>query len=334
MDEFRLKELKEYRDQIIQKHIILITLSFFISITISLIYFIILHGKSAINFLIILSFLHSPLYIFIFFSEKKPKKRYQYSMGTTLVLIFCYSTSVILFTKTIYYQILIYFITLCIYHYAEFFSELFFHFKDLQKDAFLIYENKMWVISTLSSFAESIIGTFFFHKYKSYKVIFIIGLIMTIVGQYFRIAALFTGKTNFTHKIQLTKRKSHVLVKHGVYSICRHPSYFGFFIWSVGIEIMCENPLCTVAFAYILFKFFKNRIQVEEKYLIKFFGFEYIKYRGEVGILLPFINIDKETEKENLKIYLEDHEDEEENEEIVNFLNDKYEGNKINKKNE
>ena len=83
-----------------------------------------------------------------------------------------------------------------------------------------------------------------------------------------------------------------------------------------------------------LFKFFKNRIQVEEKYLIKFFGFEYIKYRREVGILLPFINIDKETEKENLKIYLEDHEDEEENEEIVNFLNDKYEGNKINKKNE
>ena len=79
---------------------------------------------------------------------------------------------------------------------------------------------------------------------------------MTIIGQYFRIAALFTGKSNFTHKIQFKKRKNHVLVKYGIYSICRHPSYFGFFIWSVGIEIMCVNPLCTIAFAYILFKFF------------------------------------------------------------------------------
>ena len=157
---------------------------------------------------------------------------------------------------------------------------------------------------------------------------------MTIIGQYFRIAALFTGKSNFTHKIQMYKRKNHVLVKHGVYSICRHPSYFGFFIWSVGIEVMCVNPLCIIAFTYILFNFFKNRIQVEEKYLIKFFGMEYIKYRREVGVLIPFIDIDKETEKENLIIYLEEHEDEKNNEEIKNFLNDKNEKKEKKKKNE
>ena len=334
MDEFRLKELKEYRDKIIKKHMILITLSFIISFSLCLIYFYKLKYKNSFLFLFILFLFHSPIYIYIQLNEKsKPKKKYQYSMGTTLILILCYSISLIIFTNTIYYQILIYFITLCIYHYAEFFSELFFHFKDLQKDAFLIYENKMWVISTLSSFAESIIGTFFFHEYKNNKIIFLIGLIMTIVGQYFRIAALFTGKSNFTHKIQLTKRKNHVLVKYGVYAISRHPSYFGFFIWSVGIEIMCVNPLCTVAFSYILFKFFRNRIQVEEKYLIRFFGMEYIKYRREVGILLPFINIDRKTEKDNLELYLENHEDEKDNEEIVNFLNDKEVKNEDKKKN-
>ena len=63
-------------------------------------------------------------------------------MGVTLILTLCYSLSIILFTKTTFYHIFLYFITLCIYHYAEFFSELLFHFKDLQKDAFLIYENK------------------------------------------------------------------------------------------------------------------------------------------------------------------------------------------------
>ena len=334
MDEFRLLELKEYRDKIIKKHVISIILSLLISNSLTITYFIILKYNNPIQFLLILFLFHSPLYIYFLIKETKPKKKYQYSMGITLVLILCYSLSIVLFTKTIYYHLFLYFITLCIYHYAEFFSELLFHFKDLQKDAFLIYQNKNWVISTISSFIEYIVETYFFHKYKDIKILFIIGLIMTIIGQYFRIAALFTGKSNFTHKIQMFKRKNHVLVKHGIYSICRHPSYFGFFIWSVGIEVMCVNPLCIIGFTYILFKFFKNRIQIEEKYLIRFFGMEYINYKRKVGILIPFIYLDKETEKENLRLYLEEHEDEKNNEDVVNFLNDKVEKNEKNKKNE
>ena len=291
MDEMRLLELKEYRDKIINKHLIAIILSFFISIIVTILYFVYFTYSNSYLFLLILIMFHSPLYFYLFITKKATKKIYQYSMGITLVLIICYSSSIIIFKNTKFYQILIYLITLCIYHYAEFFSELLFHFKDLQKDAFLIYENKKWVIATASSFVEYFIEIFFFPNLKNVKILFVLGLIMTIIGQYFRIAALFTGKSNFTHKIQLTKRKNHVLVKHGIYSICRHPSYFGFFIWSVGIEIMCVNPLCTIAFTYILFKFFENRIDLEEKYLIKFFGMEYIKYKREVGILIPFINI-------------------------------------------
>ena len=322
MDEIRLLELKEYRDKIIKKHLIAIILSFFISIIVTILYFIYFTYSNSYLFLLILIMFHSPMYLYFYITEKAAKKIYQYSMGITLVLILCYSSSIIIFKNTKFYQILIYLITLCIYHYAEFFSELLFHFKDLQKDAFLIYQNKKWVIATASSFIEYFIEIFFFPNLKMVKILFVLGIIMTIIGQYFRISALFTGKSNFTHKIQLTKRKSHVLVKHGIYSICRHPSYFGFFIWSVGIEIMCVNPLCTIAFTYILFKFFENRIDLEEKYLIKFFGMEYIKYKREVGILIPFINIGKEVEKKCLQLYLEDHEDEIDNEEIKNFLND------------
>ena len=322
MDEFRLLELKEFRDKIIKKHLIIIIFGFILSSLLTLIYFLKLKYNSKSLFLILLFIINSPIYIFFLLSEKQPKNKYQYSMGITLVIIFCYSSSVILFAKTLYYHLFLYFITLCIYHYAEFFSELFFHFKDLQKDAFLIYENKKWVVATLSSFLEYIIEAFLFYRCKEIKILFLIGLIMTIVGQYFRIAALFTGKYNFTHKIQMKKRKNHVLVKHGIYSLSRHPSYFGFFLWSVGIEIMCINPLCIIIFSFVLFKFFKNRIEIEEKYLIRFFGMEYIKYRKEVGILIPFIDINKEIERKNLQLYLEEHEDERNNKEIANFLND------------
>lgn len=322
MDECKLKELTELRNSIIKRHIILIFLSLIISIA-TIISFLILKEKANPLYLFLLLLLfHSPIYIFIFIKTKNTHHKYQYMTGFSLILILSYSISMIFITRTIYYQFFCYLITLCIYHYTEFFSELLFHFQDLQKDAFLLYQNKNWVISTSVSFVEVLLGTYFFHEYKNIKILFIIGLLMTIAGQYFRIAALFTGKSNFTHKIQLRKRKSHVLVKYGIYKICRHPSYFGFFIWSVGIEIMCVNPICTIGFAIILFLFFKNRIQFEEEYLIRFFGMEYIKYRREVSSLMPFTNISKGVEKSNLRKYLENHPEEISNEAINNFLND------------
>ena len=324
MDEFKLKELKDLRDAIIRRHLLIMLISLIISIFITISFFIIKNQTNSILFLFAIFSCHFPIYIFIIVRTKNLNSnfRYQYLAGLSLMLILHFSLGLIIFTSTIYYQFFCYLITLAIYHYAEFFSELFFHFQDLQRDAFLIYENKRWVISTSASFIEVILGNYFFHEYKNIKILFITGLLMTIIGQYFRIAALFTGKSNFTHKIQFKKRKNHVLVKYGIYSICRHPSYFGFFIWSVGIEIMCVNPICTVAFAFILFKFFKNRIELEEEYLIRFFGMEYIKYRREVSSLMPFIDISKSVEKRNLRKYLENHPDEANNEEIINFLND------------
>ena len=322
MDEFKLKELTQLRNKIIQRHIALIFLSLLISIITIIFYSVIKKSINPLFLFLLLLLFHSPIYIFIFKKTEHSHHKYQYIAGFSLILIFSYSITIIFITKTIYYQFFCYLITLCIYHYTEFFSELLFHFQDLQKDAFLIYQNKNWVISTSASFIETLLGTYFFHKYKNIKILFILGLLMTIVGQYFRIAALFTGKSNFTHKIQIKKRKNHVLVKYGIYKICRHPSYFGFFIWSVGIEIMCVNPICTIAFTYILFRFFKNRTEFEEEYLIRFFGMEYIKYRREVSSLMPFIDISKSVEKRNLRKYLENHPDEANNEEIINFLND------------
>ena len=322
MDEFKLKELTQLRNKIIQRHIALIFLSLLISIITIIFYSVIKKSINPLFLFLLLLLFHSPIYILIFKKTEHSHHKYQYIAGFSLILIFSYSITIIFITKTIYYQFFCYLITLCIYHYTEFFSELLFHFQDLQKDAFLIYQNKNWVISTSASFIETLLGTYFFHKYKNIKILFILGLLMTIVGQYFRIAALFTGKSNFTHKIQIKKRKNHVLVKYGIYKICRHPSYFGFFIWSVGIEIMCVNPICTIAFTYILFLFFKNRTEFEEEYLIRFFGMEYIKYRREVSSLMPFIDISKSVEKRNLRKYLENHPDEANNEEIINFLND------------
>ena len=208
MDEFKLRELKDLRDKIIKRHFILIFISSIISIITTIYFFKIKHQTNSFHFFLLLLALHSPIYIFILTKTKHSINKYQYIAGFSLVLILIYSISIIIYAKTIYYQFFCYLITLCIYHYTEFFSELLFHFQDIQKDAFLIYQNIRWVISTSASFIESLVGTYYFSEYKNIKILFILGLLMTIIGQYFRIAALFTGKSNFTHKIQLKKEKT------------------------------------------------------------------------------------------------------------------------------
>jgi len=300
MDE-KEKLLFSKRKKIMKIHLLII-ISSIPQIILGFCYFIIYLKTNYQLYLLIqiLLFILLSIIILIFASYKE---RNQYLIGLSLSVIFSFSFSMIFFTNSIYYPLYLYFITLCIYHYTEFFSVLLYHFKKLNCEYFLIDQSLSWMIATIASFIETILETYYFNKYKKIKIFFIIGLIMTIIGQIFRIGGIYTGKKNFTHKISYEKKKEHKLVTNGVFSLSRHPSYFGFYLWSIGIEIMCCNPICFIGFTFILFNFFKKRILLEEKLLIQFFGEEYLEYKKKVGILIPFISLDKVQEEKNLKIY-------------------------------
>lgn len=75
---------------------------------------------------------------------------------------------------------------------------------------------------------------------------------------------------------------------HGIYSFSRHPGYFGWFWWSVSTQILLCNPLSAMAFAYISFKFFKDRIPYEEYFLCRYFP-DYKTYRARVPTRIPGI---------------------------------------------
>ena len=295
------KLLFSKREKIMKIHLLII-MSSIPQIILGFFYFIIYLKTNYQLYLLIQILLFLLLSIIILIFVSYPERNH-YLIGLCLSIIFSFSFSMIFFTNSIYYPLYLYFITLCIYHYTEFFSVLLYHFKKLSCEYFLIDQSLSWMLATIASFIETILETYYFHKYKKIKVFFIIGLIMTIIGQIFRIGGIYTGKKNFTHKISYEKKKEHKLVTNGVFSLTRHPSYFGFYLWSIGIEIMCCNPICFIGFTLILFYFFKNRILIEEKLLIQFFGEEYLEYKKKVGILIPFINLDKAEEEKNLRIY-------------------------------
>lgn len=71
-------------------------------------------------------------------------------------------------------------------------------------------------------------------------------------GEVLRKAAMMTAKTNFNHIVQSVREDGHQLVTHGVYALCRHPSYVGWFLWSIGTQV--RNFLCFfLEFALSLF---------------------------------------------------------------------------------
>ena len=74
----------------------------------------------------------------------------------------------------------------------------------------------------------------------------LVGVTLCVGGEVLRKLAMFTAKTNFSHIVQSVHEEGHQLVTHGVYKYCRHPSYVGWFYWSIGTQVcrqLWENVL-------------------------------------------------------------------------------------------
>lgn len=90
-----------------------------------------------------------------------------------------------------------------------------------------------------------------------------LGFTGIIAGQVIRTTAMISAGTNFNHRVQVRKRVGHELVTGGVYSVLRHPSYFGFFWWGLGTQVVSGNSICLIGYALVLWRFFKERIESE-----------------------------------------------------------------------
>ncbi|KAK7817299.1 hypothetical protein U0070_004436 [Myodes glareolus] len=179
--------------------------------------------------------------------------------------------------------------SLSLFHYSEYLVTAVNNPKSLSLDSFLLNHSLEYTVAALSSWIEFTLENIFWPELKQITWLSTTGLLMVVFGECLRKAAMFTAGSNFNHVVQSEKSDTHTLVTSGVYAWFRHPSYVGWFYWSIGTQVMLCNPICGVVYALTVWRFFRDRTEEEEISLIHFFGEEYLEYKKRVPTGLPFI---------------------------------------------
>ncbi|KAJ7943593.1 Protein-S-isoprenylcysteine O-methyltransferase [Quillaja saponaria] len=180
------------------------------------------------------------------------------------------------------------FLAITIFHSSEYILAISIHGKS-NVNLMSLLISKHYFLAMVFSLLEYLIEIFLFPGLKEYWFISNVGLIMVVIGEIIRKMAIITAGGAFTHLIRTRPEEHHKLITHGVYRFVRHPGYCGFLIWSVGTQIMLCNPLSTVLFAIVVWRFFARRIPYEEYFLRQFFGFQYQEYAQRVPSGVPFV---------------------------------------------
>lgn len=207
----------------------------------------------------------------------------------------------------------LYALALGLFHLSEFLLTAEFRPAAASYESFLLNHSREYHIALLVSCIEFWLELLFVPSWKLLPWVLPLGLAVVGIGQYFRAAAMWTAAGNFSHRIEYMKRREHVLVTHGVYRFVRHPSYLGWFLWTVGTQVLLGNPLSSVAYAVVAWGFFRDRIpyvdartvligfvnltaacvggrSYEEQLLLGFFPDEYPAYRARTISGVPFVS--------------------------------------------
>ena len=212
-------------------------------------------------------------------------------LGSTLGLSSCL-TAVLLFRHPCW-RALFFLSTLSLFHFLEYYLTALCNTPAANINAFLLSQNgRAYNTAHAAAFSECLLTSFLLPSWQArwsntYTVS--AGLVLMVIGQSTRSAAMAKAGTNFNHTVQTRRNEGHTLVTTGIYAWCRHPSYFGFFWWGIGTQLVLGNCICFLAYTVILWSFFRSRTRKEEELLTNFFGKAYEDYRSQTRVWIPFI---------------------------------------------
>lgn len=114
-----------------------------------------------------------------------------------------------------------------------------------------------------------------------------LGLTTMSFGLLVRLWAMRTAGHFFNHTMQTSLGTAHRLVDGGPYRWLRHPSYVGFYWFSLGTQVLLGNPVSLLLYVGLLARFFRGRVRDEEAALEERFGDAYRRFRATRHLLIP-----------------------------------------------
>lgn len=223
-----------------------------------------------------------------------------FGLGAALALSAVAMVLVLFGTSSPLWRLPFFAAALSTFHFLEFWTTARYNTPQATVAAFLLTANwPAYAIAHSAASLECLLTKLLFPNwysswapYSSYftaHLVLLLGLVLVAVGQFIRSAAMVQAGQSFNHVVQQQRRDSHSLVTTGIYSKLRHPSYFGFFWWGIGTQLVLGNAVCLVAYTIVLWKFFSTRVKQEEMYLVRFFEGDYVEYKKRVPTMMPFI---------------------------------------------
>lgn len=183
--------------------------------------------------------------------------------------------------RTTLWRVPFFIASLSLFHFLEFYVTAQYNTRYATVSAFLLSSNG-WAYNVAhgSAVVECLVWHYFFPTQTSFGAwtsvkgelspLLVLGFVMLVVGQVVRTIAMATAASNFNHHVQSQRQEGHVLVKNGLYGYLRHPSYFGFFWWGLGTQLVLGNVICFVGYALVLWRFFSSRIKRESSAFWRF----------------------------------------------------------------
>lgn len=221
-----------------------------------------------------------------------------FSLGLAHAIGTISTLAILLFTSSPLWRLPFLLATLAIFHFLEFWTQARYNTREAGTMHFLLSANGIaYTGAHAASAVECLLASTLFpslglHAWTGTPctvVLTLVGVATVLVGQTVRSVAMVQAGRSFNHHVQETKKASHVLVTTGIYGTLRHPSYFGFYWWVLGIQLAMGNIFCFLAYVVVLHRYYSHRIPFEESFLVKFFGGEYVDYRNKVGTKIPFV---------------------------------------------
>lgn len=214
--------------------------------------------------------------------------------GLAIGCIFGFSSCVLLLgtsagLPTPVLQWFMFLLLLCIFHAGEWYVTAAYRPKELAYKSWIINHSVPYTAVQLASAAEFWLEYLLMPWLKGVWLLMMPSTILALASIGIRIVGMAQCGENFDHIVMTQRKEGHQLVTKGIYAILRHPSYFGFYYWSVASQLLLGNPLMALACAFISRKFFADRIPPEEQVLVNIYGEQYTTFAQCTPILIPFV---------------------------------------------